>query len=1427
MSLDDVDSKINTELSDTSRGHILIVDDTPENLDLLAKMLAKHGYELYCAADGLSALEMAKIDPPDLILLDIMMPGLDGYEVCKRLKADEQTSNIPIIFLSAIEEVEGKIKAFSVGGTDYITKPFRVKEVLVRIEHQFQLLKLQKELQQQQVKLIQQNQQLQEEIRKRDRALNELQQAEEALQASEAELRGLFAAMTDVVLVLDSEGCYLKIAPTNLDQVCRSSHELLGRTLQDIFPTEEANRLLSYIQQSLQTQQTLDCEYHLLLGEKTTWFSARISPLSSDTIIWVAQNITVRRASELELHKKTQALATFSTSLKQLHRLNMTDFKSFEVMFTDYLKTGCEVLNFASGAIGRVQDDHYTFVAVKTEIEGIVPTLTVNLADAYCGKVVEAGKTTAFTQVGQMAAMQCHPLYRSLKLESYLGTPIFVNGALYGTLCFFSQEIRQEGFENHEKEIIELMAQSIGKLITAHQTDAKRKQAEEEVQLLLDITQSITAASDFDQALEVALGRLCEATGWLYGEVWLPAADGSVLECSPIWYCNQSVATPDVTDRLKQLRQQITHVTFRPNEGIAGRVWSQQKTEWAIDVELEAAVASREVNVSLDEGSIALAHGDFNAHFGVPILVTNDRPVRSISHTPDVETPCQAKVLAVLVFFLKESCAQNERLTQLVSALATQLGSVLAQKQAEAELRALFTAMTDVVVVRDTNGRCLKLSPTSPNLYHPESVMLGKTLHETLPQPTADLILEGIQTSLSDLQTINLEYHLPISGRDVWLSANISPISDNSVILVARDISDRKRAEAALRESEERFRAIFEQAAVGIALATTEGKLIRVNKRLCDLLGYSESTLLTMMAQSITHPGDLDENLKYTHQALMGKIQTYSIETRYICHDGQLRWVNLTASLLRDAVGIPQYFIGVIEDIHERKQAEVALQRAKEAAEIANRTKSEFLANMSHELRTPLNAILGFTQLMSRECKIDSSIHEYLGIIGRSGEHLLNLINDVLEMSKIEAGGISLNVQSFDLHQLLSNLEEMFQLKAKSKGLQLIFDTATPIPQYIKTDEGKLRQVLINLLGNAIKFTTEGGVTLRVKLCQKTPKPPRSTGIDEVLDEATTGFLNFEIEDTGLGIYPDELEKLFEPFIQSSYIKSCHEGTGLGLPISQKFVQLMGGDIAVQSAPGMGTSIRFGIRIQVAQASDCPSHFRQRAIALAPGQPTYRILVADDHPDSRKLLARLLQGIGFEVQEASDGQAAIACWRTWHPHLIWMDMRMPIMDGYNTTQQIRKMQNTSSDLPTEFCNSFPPPVIIALTASAFEEDRTKVLAVGCNDFVRKPFQEAVILEKISEHLGASYIYEDTLSAQTTVRDPDSSSSALFPATLTGMSPEWTQQLYQAAIRGSDQPILQLIEQIPVTQTVLINTLKDWVINFQFDQIIHFVQQHSE
>ncbi|HEY9641605.1 MAG TPA: PAS domain-containing protein, partial [Coleofasciculaceae cyanobacterium] len=337
-----------------------------------------------------------------------------------------------------------------------------------------------------------------------------------------------------------------------------------------------------------------------------------------------------------------------------------------------------------------------------------------------------------------------------------------------------------------------------------------------------------------------------------------------------------------------------------------------------------------------------------------------------------------------------------------------------------------------------------------------------------------------------------------------------------------------------------------------------------------------------------------------------------------------------------------------------QQQAE-ELKAAKEAADAANRAKSEFLANMSHELRTPLNAILGFTQIMNRDDSLPSRYQQHVSIINRSGEHLLELINDILEMSKIEAGRIALCEEDFDFHQFLSTLEDMLQLIAVSKGLQFVVQQDPNVPRYIRTDQGKLRQILINLLGNAIKFTDEGQVTLRVQtLPDQFAAAPQAD--PSPLDAIHT--LYFAVEDTGPGIAPEEMKDLFIAFKQTQVGMKSGQGTGLGLPISQRCVRLMGGEITVESIVGQGTTFSFNIPVQLAQLGWKVSQ-QQQVVGLAPNQPAYRILVVDDNLNSRLLITNLLSPLGFEVEVATDGLEAVARWETWRPHLIWMDMRMP------------------------------------------------------------------------------------------------------------------------------------------------------------------------
>ncbi len=640
------------------------------------------------------------------------------------------------------------------------------------------------------------------------------------------------------------------------------------------------------------------------------------------------------------------------------------------------------------------------------------------------------------------------------------------------------------------------------------------------------------------------------------------------------------------------------------------------------------------------------------------------------------------------------------------------------------------------------------------------------------------------------------------------------------------DITTRKQAEEALRLTQ----FSLDNSADGAYWIEADGHFLYVNHAACNALGYTPSEMLTMSVPDISPEfSDGMWHNYFNEQKQRGCPSTF--ETNQRRKDGSLFPVEVTSQYLE--FNGKEYICAFSRDITVRKQTELALQQAKEAADAANRAKSQFLANMSHELRTPLNAILGFTQLLGRDSSLKPEQQEQLEIITRSGEHLLGLINNVLQMSKIEVGQVTVNKNTFDLHRLLGSLEEMLQLQAQQKGLQLIFDYTPNLPQYVQTDEGKLRQVLINLLANALKFTSEGGVTLRVKAKQGSAESGVGSGEENQGDDEEKSLLSsslspdfcrdvlqyaptpdsllFEVEDTGPGIAPEEMDNLFKAFVQTETGRRTLEGTGLGLPISRQFVQLMGGDITVSSTVGKGSIFKFDVEIGLADTIEIQeTQATRRVIGLEPGQPEYRILVVDDRLESRMLLMKLLMTVGFSVCEAENGQEALDRWQDFEPHLIWMDMRMPVMDGYEATKRIKAHLKAQAT------------VIIALTASAFDEERSLVLSAGCDDFVAKPFREQVIFDKMAQFLGVRYVYEEQPSS--TLSLDQATQGNLTSEALAVMPSEWVNELYQAADSVDNEQILQLLSQLPDTHANLGYAIADLVNNFRCDQIIDLIEE---
>jgi CheY-like chemotaxis protein len=423
---------------------------------------------------------------------------------------------------------------------------------------------------------------------------------------------------------------------------------------------------------------------------------------------------------------------------------------------------------------------------------------------------------------------------------------------------------------------------------------------------------------------------------------------------------------------------------------------------------------------------------------------------------------------------------------------------------------------------------------------------------------------------------------------------------------------------------------------------------------------------------------------------------------------------------------------------------------------------------------------------------------EYSRDIRESGQYLLDVINDILDMSKIEAGHVALNSVAFDLSDLLKDLEVMFRLRTETKGLKFEVVVDPHCERYIESDKGKIRQVLVNLLGNAIKFTERGSITLRVSMGRQ---------------EKGKRQLLAEVEDTGAGIAAEEQKNLFQPFAQSQSGRDLQEGTGLGLAISREFVRLMGGEISMTSEVGKGSSFRFEIPVRPSGISPAPEQMAHRSVmGLQPGREVPRVLVVDDEPHNRGWLTGLLKIVGFEVREAEHGAAAIRVWQHWKPSLILMDMRMPVMDGFEATRRIRASPDGHET------------VIIALTASALEEDRGMATDSGANDFLSKPCPEDELWKKIQEHLGLSYRYADEELSQ----NIDASAGAAVPpsATLNELPEELIAHLDDAIRNGEKSRIDELMAIIGERDPCLARVLKALADGYEYDALTRLLEEAS-
>jgi PAS domain S-box-containing protein len=574
------------------------------------------------------------------------------------------------------------------------------------------------------------------------------------------------------------------------------------------------------------------------------------------------------------------------------------------------------------------------------------------------------------------------------------------------------------------------------------------------------------------------------------------------------------------------------------------------------------------------------------------------------------------------------------------------------------------------------------------------------------------------------------------------------------------------------------------------------------------LLGRSREQLLGHGDHEL-FPKDQADSIIAKDQEVLHRNEVLDIVEEPVDTPNGTRILHTQKLALRNREGKATHLLGISEDITERRRAEEALEcykdeleetvqrrtsdlrLARDAAEAANKAKSVFLANISHELRTPLNAILGFSRMMQSDESVTESQRETLDIINSSGVHLLRLINDVLEITRIEAGKLQLHVATFDLNILLGEVVDLMRLRAQQKGLQLELEQAPNVPRYIKGDEARLRQILVNLISNAVKFTDKGGVTIRI-------------GVKDNFQH----HLLIEVEDTGPGVSEEDQVNLFQPFVQL-VDGTTQEGVGLGLSIVQQFVQLMSGEVSVESAMGEGSLFRVELPLEEAEEAEVSrlrGMHRGEVIRLAAGQPSYRILVAEDQHDNWLLLSRLMTKIGFEVKVAENGEECVRIFKDWAPDLIWMDHRMPVMDGVEATRCIRRLRGGDK------------VKIVAVIASALNEQPEELFGSGIDGIVSKPYRFEEIYDSMTQNLGVQFLYRTEATQTKQIR--------LTPELMRGITEPHKEEL-RAAVESLDRTrIGAAIKRISEHDAELGETLLQLADEFDYPHILGMLEGMS-
>jgi len=840
-------------------------------------------------------------------------------------------------------------------------------------------------------------------------------------------------------------------------------------------------------------------------------------------------------------------------------------------------------------------------------------------------------------------------------------------------------------------------------------------------------------------------------------------------------------------------------------------------------------------------GGLPEGHPPLNAFLGVPIRVDNELVAMvGIANRPGGYDQS-------IIAFLHPMLTTIGHIVQALRNEIKRKQAEQALRESEAKYRTLVENIPQKIFMRDRDSKYLSVNENyARDLGIRPADVAGKTDYDFFPKDLADKYQAEDRRIMESGRIEELEEKYLQEGEETWVHAVKAPVRDKNGEIVAVlgifwDITEGKKTEEARALNSQRMQALLQlnQMTEATLHEITDFALEEAVRLTQSTIGYlaflnEDESVLTMHSWSksamaecaiiekpIVYPvettGLWGEAVRQRRPVIMNDYAAASPLKKgypqgHVVVKRHMNTPVFEGSRIVIVAGVgnkaEEYDQGDVQQLTllmegmwrliERKQAERE-RIAREAAEEASRAKSNFVANMSHEIRTPMNAILGFAQVLERDPSLTPRQAEHVRTITRSGAYLLNLINDILDISGIEAGRTTLNKAAFCLHDLLDDLEMMFRSRADAKGLQLIMERDESVPRCVTGDESKLRQVLVNLTGNAIKFTETGGLAVRV----------RAEAVEgKTLEGKESLRLAAEVEDTGPGIPDEDLSRIFDAFQQAETgVKAG--GTGLGLAISRRFVEMMGGELTVKSQVGKGSCFRFEVLLEPAEdVAEREKPASRRVVGLEPGTGPFRILVVDDVPSNRALLRELLRPVGFEVTEAANGVQALEVCERWSPHAVLMDMRMPVMDGYEAT---RRLKSTEAGRDTS---------VIAITASAFDDSKKLVLSTGVDAYLRKPFRHEELFEALGKSLGLRYVFADETGKTPGHPKPPT----LTREALAALPKELVQAMRQAVAEGDMARLAELISQVETLDSTAARALQALADRYDYEKLDEWLEK---